>query len=146
MFPTFHQFKPEELYLGVDNPPATTENETDNPSPEPKNGFRPTGVELLDNLLKNIYTYGLRTSEFHAYQLGIESIELWYTTLALTGMNYSQFAIKCTLMMTRDLMSRKPDDVKAVAKRLGFESYSGFYRFLKRHTKKTPTGRVVLPY
>ena len=145
MFPTFHQFKPEELYLGVDNPPATTENETDNPSPEPKNGFRPTGVELLDHLLKNIYTYGLRTSEFHANKLGIDSFELWYATLALTGMNYSEFAIKCTLIMANDLITRKTKNMQAVAKRLGFESYSGFYRFLKRHAKRTPTGREVLP-
>ena len=142
MFPPFHQYYPEELYLGIDNPPAT---DKENNATEPKNGFRKTGIEFFDIFMNNLYRHGMRTSKFHAYLLGIEPNELCFTIQTLTGMTYSQFTTKCIILMTKDLLMRRPDDVKVLPGRLGFLSYSGFYRFLKRHTKKTPTGRVVLP-
>ena len=146
MFPTFHQYYPEELYLGIDNiKKQPVEGEADW-STQPINGFRKTGIEILDQFLRNLYLQGLRTGEYHADKLGVEPNELGITIQTLTGMKYSQFASKCILMIAKDLIRQKPKNVTSLSSRLGFESYSGFYRFLKRHTKKTPTGRVNQSY
>jgi len=40
--------------------------------------------------------------------------------------------------MVNDLLKDKKNDLKFVAQRLGFGSYSGFYRFMMRNGKGKP--------
>ena len=127
MLTPYRQFKPAELYLGIDNPPPRLSEEEEGQSTDKINGFRATGCEFLDTFLNNLYIYGLHSGKFHANLLGIESIA---------------FTAECTLLMADDLINRKPKDLVKMANRLGFTTYSGFFRFLKRYTKKSPTGII----
>lgn len=142
MLTPYRQFKPAELYLGIDNPPPRLSEEEEGQSTDKINGFRATGCEFLDTFLNNLYIYGLHSGKFHANLLGIKSIALSYTIETLTGMRYIPFTAECTLLMADDLINRKPKDLVKMANRLGFTTYSGFFRFLKRYTKKSPTGII----
>lgn len=139
MLTPYRQFKPADIYIGIDNPqPVGTEDEAGQPTKK-INGFRDTGCEFFDVFLNNLYVYGLRTGKFHAKLLGIDSTALSYTIEVLTGMKYVAFTSECTLLMTNDLMKRGNKDLSKLSNRLGFATYSGFFRFYKRHNKKSPT-------
>jgi len=140
MLTPYRQFKPADIYIGIDNPqPVGTESEAGQLAKK-INGFRDTGCEFFDVFLNNLYIYGLRSCLFHANLLGIESRVLNYAIEALTGMKYVAFTAACTLLMADDLLNKSNKDFIKVANRLGFTTYSGFFRFLKRYNKKSPTG------
>ena len=117
MFPTFHQYYPEELYPGIDNPTAAV-SEITTPS-EPKNGFRKTGIEFFDQFLSNLYQYGIRSTKVHARLLGIEPKELCLTIQTLTGTTYTQFTSKCIILMTKYLLKCHPQRFERSADKTG---------------------------
>lgn len=141
MLTPFKQFTPVELYIGIDNPkPIAPEGDESQPT-EKINGFRSTGCDFLDIFLNNLYVHGLHSCTFHSKLLRIEPLALSYTVQTLTGLKYADFSAQCTLLMANDLLNRSNNGLSKVSNRLGFTSYSGFFRFLKRYTKQSPTGR-----
>lgn len=137
----FRQYTPAELYIGIDNPePVNPEGDEGQPT-EKKNGFRSTGCDFIDIFLNNVYVYGIRTAQFHAKMLKIEPLSLRYTVQTLTGKGYMVFVSECILLMAEDLLNRNSNDLKTITNRLGFSTYSGFFRLMKRYAKRSPTGR-----
>jgi len=133
---TFKQYTPADLYIGVGEP------ETLEPDCELDDvtGFRPIGGPFLNAFVNNLHYLGIHSTDFHAKKLGISSDSLCLTVETLTGMSYSDFAAQYVLLMATDLLkNRKHTEFKAIAKRLGFASYSGFYRFMLRNGKGKPS-------
>ena len=139
----FHQYSPSELYIGMDEEPATvaTEDNTTQTLPPPAEGFRATGCSFVDAFVGNLHRHGYRTGLYHAHLLGISPTEFYVTVQTLTGMPYTAFTIEYILLMAKDLMGDKQKKLINMPARLGFGSYSGFYRFVKRHMKEMPSWR-----
>ena len=136
MCAVFHQFTPVELYIGVVKPATTVvENSTETPF----TGFRATGYPFLDIFLSNLHQYGMRTADFHTARMDLTKPEFCFTLQTLTGMNFTDFTEAYILLMAADLLKDKKKELRDVAKRLGFGSYSGFYRFMMRKAKKMPS-------
>jgi len=133
---TFKQYKPADLYINMDQPETM---EADSSIEVPTTGFRPTGNSFLDALVNNLHQHGIRNSDFHAAKLGIKGTEMCVTVLTLTGMKYTDFTEAYTLLMAKDLLKGTKIDLKKVGKRLGFRSYSGFYRFMLRKGMGKPS-------
>lgn len=132
MCAVFHQFTPAELYIGITEPINTV---ADNTSEVPATGFRATGYAFLDLFLGNLHLHGMRTADYHAAKLDITKTEFCFTLQTLTGMNFTDFSTAYILLMVNDLLKAKKTDLKVVSERLGFGSYSGFYRFMLRNGK-----------
>ena len=128
----FKQYTAAELYIGQHEAEAT-EGES------PATGVRPTGNAFLDTFVSNLYQYGIHNSVAHAKWLGIRREELCTTVQVLTGMLYTDFVTTFVLLMAADLLKPQKKDLKAISQRLGFGSYSGFYRFMMRHGKVQPS-------
>lgn len=135
---TFKQYTPAELYLNLD-PPETLE--ADSSIEVPTTGFRPTGNAFLDAFVNNLHQQGIRTGDYHAKLLGIKRSEMCITVLTLTGMSYTDFTEAYILLMANDLLKTKKNELRDTAKRLGFGSYSGFYRFMIRKGMGRPSWR-----
>lgn len=133
---TFKQYTPAELYINMDQPETL---EADSPTEVPTTGFRPTGSAFLDAFVNNLHQHGIRTGNYHAALLGVNRTEMCTTVLTLTGMKYTDFTEAYVLLMANDLLKSKKKDLKLVATRLGFGSYSGFYRFVMRNMKEKPS-------
>lgn len=129
---TFKQYTPADLYINLDQPETL---EADSSAEVPTTGFRPTGSAFLDAFVNNLHQHGIRTGDYHAALLGIKRTEMCISVLTLTGMNYTNFTEEYILLMSNDLLKAKKTDLKAVSVRLGFGSYSGFYRFMLRNGK-----------
>jgi hypothetical protein len=56
-------------------------------------------------------------------------------------MKYTDFTEAYVLLMANDLLKQKKRDHKQIGKRLGFRSYSGFYRFMMRNGMGKPSWR-----
>ena len=133
---TFKQYSPADLYINM-NAPETLE--ADSSTEVPTTGFRPTGNAFLDAFVNNLHQHGIHTSDYHARMLGINRTELCVSVLTLTGMNFTDFTEAYVLLMANDLLKVKKKELKMVAKRLGFGSYSGFYRFMMRKGMGKPS-------
>ncbi len=136
MCAVFHQFTPAELYIGITEPVNTV---ADNASEAPATGFHTTGYAFLDIFLANLHQHGMHTANYHAALLGIKKIELCFTLQTLTGMTFTDFTEAYILLMAKDLLKGTKIDLKDVSKRLGFGSYSGFYRFMMRKGMGKPS-------
>jgi len=64
---------------------------------------------------------------------------MYTTVLTLTGMKHTDFTEAYVLLMANDLLKGSKKDLKQVSKRLGFGSYSGFYRFMLRKGMGRPS-------
>ena len=133
---TFKQYTPADLYIGVgESETLEADCEMDDVT-----GFRPVGGPFLNAFVNNLHYLGIHSTDFHAKKLGISSDSLCLTVETLTGMSYSDFAAQYVLLMATDLLkNRKHTELKSIAKRLGFGSYSGFYRFMLRNGKGKPS-------
>ena len=136
MCAVFHQFTPAELYIGITEPINTV---ADTASEAPVTGFRATGYAFLDLFLANLHQHGMHTANYHAALLGIKKIEFCFTLQTLTGMTFTYFTEAYILLMAKDLLKGTKIDLKDVSKRLGFGSYSGFYRFMMRKGMGKPS-------
>lgn len=136
----YHQYSPSELYIGMGKELLTVTAEVNTAStPPPTECFRVTGCFFLDAFVGNLHQYGYRTGLFHARLLGISPTEFYVTMQTITGMPYTDFASEYILLMAKDLMGDKQKKLTHLPARLGFGSYSGFYRFIKRQTKEKPS-------
>lgn len=133
---TFKQYTPAELYINLD-PPETLE--ADSSKEVPTTGFRPTGNAFLDAFVNNLHYHGIRTGDYHAALLGVKRAEMCTAVYVLTGLKYTDFTETYILLMVNDLLKTKKKDLKYVSKRLGFGSYSGFYRFMIRKKMGKPS-------
>ena len=133
---TFKQYTPAELYLNMNDPETL---EADGPDEVPTTGFRPTGGAFLDAFVGNLHQHGIRTGNYHAALLGINRIDMCTSIFTLTGMKYTDFTEAYVLLMANDLLKEKKKELREVSKRLGFGSYSGFYRFMMRKGKVKPS-------
>ena len=133
---TFKQYTPAELYLNMNDPETL---EADGPDEVPTTGFRPTGGAFLDAFVGNLHQHGIRSGNYHAALLGINRIDMCTCIFTLTGMKYSDFTEAFVLLMANDLLKDKKKELREVSKRLGFGSYSGFYRFMMRKGKGMPS-------
>lgn len=133
---TFKQYTPAELYLNMNDPETL---EADGPDEVPTTGFRPTGGAFLDAFVGNLHQHGIRTGNYHAALLGINRIDMCTSIFTLTGMKYTDFTEAYVLLMANDLLKEKKKQLREVSKRLGFGSYSGFYRFMMRKGKVKPS-------
>ena len=136
MKPTFKQYTPAELYLNMNEPETL---EADGSNEVPTTGFLPTGMAFLDAFVSNLHQHGIHTGNSHAALLGIKRTDMFTSVLTLTGMNYTDFTEAYILLMANDLLKVKKKDLKAISKRLGFGSYSGFYRFMMRKGMGRPS-------
>ena len=134
----FHQFTPAELYVGLDEPKMLESEGSDEVY---TNSFRPTGIGFLDSFVNNLHQHGYHSAKYHASLLGITRTELCFSVLTLSGMTYTDFTEAYILFMANDLLKDKKKELREVAKRLGFGSYSGFYRFMMRKGKGKPSWR-----
>lgn len=134
----FHQYTPAELYIGIGQPAIVT---AENSSETPSTGFRATGCAFLDAFVGNLHNHGAHTTSYHAVLLGITPTELCFTLITLTGMTFTDFTTSYILLMAKDLMKDKKNDLKHISQCLGFGSYSGFYRFYMRNVKQMPKWR-----
>ena len=132
----FRQFTPTELYIGIVQPATITDQ---NPTEPPTLGFHLTGCGFLDAFVANVHNHGVHTTAYHAHLMGVSKTELCFTVLTLTGMSFTDFTDAYILLMAKDLMEDKKNDLKFVSQRLGFGSYSGFYRFIIRKKKEKPS-------
>lgn len=135
---SFKQYSPAELFINLELPDTL---EADSATDIPTCGFRPTGTAFLDAFVQNLHQQGIRTGHFHAQKLGIKTNDLFTTILVLTGMNYSDFTESYVLLMANELLKQKKRNHQQIAKRLGFGSYSGFYRFMIRKGMGKPSWR-----
>lgn len=135
---TFKQYTPAELYINLEQPETL---EADSSIEVPTTGFRPTGNAFLDAFVNNLHKYGIRSGDYHAKLLGIKRTEMCISVLTLTGMSYTDFTEAYVLLMSNDLLKARKKDLRLVAKRLGFGSYSGFYRFMIRKGMGKPSWR-----
>ena len=133
---TFKQYKPADLYINMDQPETM---EADSSIEVPTTGFRPTGSSFLDAFINNLHQSGMRSGDYHAAKLGIKRTDMCVTVLTLTGMSYTDFTEAYILLMANDLLKDTKIDLKHVSKRLGFGSYSGFYRFMLRKGMGKPS-------
>ena len=131
MCAVFHQFTPAELYIGITEPINTV---ADNASEAPA-----TGYAFLDLFLANLHRHGMHTANYHAALLDIKKIEFCFTLQTLTGMTFTDFTEAYILLMATDMLKAPNKDLKLVSKRLGFGSYSGFYRFMMRKGMGKPS-------
>ena len=131
---TFKQYKPADLYINMDQPETL---EADSSKEVPTTGFCPTGSAFVNNL----HQRGLHSGHFHAKLLGIQRSDMCTTVFTLTGMKYTDFTEAYVLLMANDLLKQKKRDHKQIGKRLGFRSYSGFYRFMMRNGMGKPSWR-----
>ena len=136
---TFHQYAPSALYIGTSKEPVILAEESTVQTPPPAEYFNSTGCSFLDAFVGNLHHRGLQTGQFHAALLGISRTELCFTVQTLTGMPYTDFTVEYILLMAKDLMGDKQQDLKDHSQRLGFGSYSGFYRFIRRNIKEKPS-------
>jgi len=138
MCAVFHQFTPAELYIGITEPANTvSENSTETPF----TGFHATGYPFMDIFLTNFHQYGMRTADFYTAQMDLTKPEFCFTLQTLTGMNFTDFTEAYVLLMATDLLKNNKKELGDVAKRLGFGSYSGFYRFMMRKGMGRPSWR-----
>ena len=135
---TFKQYKPADLYINMDQPETL---EADSSIEVPTTGFCPTGSAFLDAFVNHLHQYGLHSGNFHAKLLGIKRSDMCTTVFTLTGMKYTDFTEAYVLLMANDLLKQKKRDHKQIGKRLGFRSYSGFYRFMMRNGMGKPSWR-----
>lgn len=135
---TFKQYTPADLYINMNQPETM---EADSSTEVPTTGFRPTGNAFLDAFVNNFHQHGIRTGNYHAALLGIKRTQMCITILTLTGMKYSDFTEAYVLLMANDLLKEKNKELRVTAKRLGFGSYSGFYRFMMRKKMGRPSWR-----
>jgi hypothetical protein len=135
---TFKQYKPADLYINMDQPETL---EADSSIEVPTTGFCPTGSAFLDAFVNNLHQRGLHSGHFHAKLLGIQRSDMCTTVFTLTGMKYTDFTEAYVLLMANDLLKQKKRDHKQIGKRLGFRSYSGFYRFMMRNGMGKPSWR-----
>ena len=133
---TFKQYKPADLYINMNQPETM---EADSSIEVPTTGFRPTGSSFLDAFVNNLHQRGIRSGDYHAAKLGIKRTEMCVTILTLTGMKYTDFTEAYILLMATDLLKAPNKDLKHISKRLGFGSYSGFYRFMLRKGMGKPS-------
>ncbi len=131
---TFKQYKPADLYINMNQPETL---EADSSKEVPTTGFCPTGSAFVNNL----HQRGLHSGNFHAKLLGIQRSYMCTTVFTLTGMKYTDFTEAYVLLMATDLLKQKKRDHKQIGKRLGFRSYSGFYRFMMRNGMGKPSWR-----
>lgn len=131
---TFKQYKPADLYINMNQPETL---EADSSKEVPTTGFCPTGSAFVNNL----HQRGLHSGNFHAKLLGIQRSDMCTTVFTLTGMKYTDFTEAYVLLMANDLLKQKKRDHKQIGKRLGFRSYSGFYRFMMRNGMGKPSWR-----
>lgn len=135
---TFKQYTPAELYINMNDPETM---EADGPDEVPTTGFRPTGGAFLDAFVGNLHQHGIRTGDYHAKLLGIKRSEMCISIMTLTGMSYTNFTEAYILLMVNDLLKNNKKELREVSKRLGFGSYSGFYRFMMRKGMGRPSWR-----
>ena len=133
---TFKQYAPTDLYINMNEPDTF---EADGPNETPTNGFRPTGGAFLDAFVGNLHQRGIHTGDYHAALLGVKRSDMCVSISTLTGMSYTDFTEAYILLMANDLLKQKKKDLKLISKRLGFGSYSGFYRFMMRKGKVKPS-------
>jgi AraC-like DNA-binding protein len=88
-----------------------------------------------------LHLYGIRAGDFHARMLGVKRSDMCTTVYMLTGMKYTDFTEAYVLLMANDLLKEKKNELKVTGKRLGFRSYSGFYRFMMRNGMGRPSWR-----
>ena len=136
MCAVFHQFTPAELYIGITEP---INKVADNVSETPFSGFQATGYPFLDIFLSNIHLYGMHTADFHSAKLEVTKREFCVTIKTLTGMSFTDFTETYILLMANDMLKAKKKELGEISKRLGFGSYSGFYRFMLRKGKGMPS-------
>ena len=132
----FKQYKPADLYINMNQPETL---EADSSIEVPTTGFCPTGCAFLDAFVNHLHQYGLHSCNFHAKLLGIQRSDMCTTVFTLTGMKYTDFTEAYVLLMANDLLKQRKRDHKQIAKRLGFGSYSGFYRFMLRKGMGKPS-------
>ena len=132
---TFRQSSPAELFFHMNTPDTL---EADGPAEVPTTGFRPRGCAFLDAFVNNLHQHGMQTGDYHSALPGIERSDICVSVWTLTGMKYTDFTEAYILLMANDLLKDKKNDLKFVAQRLGFGSYSGFYRFMMRNGKGKP--------
>ncbi|GEM_PF-1484414 len=132
----FYQFTVPDIYNKVTN----GDGKTSPMGPELPN-IDAICPEFLLMFGQNLLLYGFKSVEFHATLLEIEPSELRYGLKLLTGMKFSEFTEDFMLIEIRKAVGNFPErgKVKEIAKRFGF-SDSGFYRFMKRKMKRTPSG------
>lgn len=128
---TFKQYAPSDLYIGVGEP-GTLEPDSEL---DDITGFRPIGGAFLNAFVNNLHYLGIHTADFHAAKLGIPRIDFCFAVQILTGMTYTNFTETYILLMANDLLKDRKTSLKTVSERLGFGSYSGFYRFMLRNGK-----------
>ena len=135
---TFKQYTPADLYINMSQPETL---EADGSTEVPTTGFRPTGSAFLDAFVNNLHQYGIRAGDFHARMLGVKRSDMCTTVYMLTGMKYTDFTEAYVLLMANDLLKEKKNELRVTGKRLGFRSYSGFYRFMMRNGMGRPSWR-----
>ena len=135
---TFKQYTPADLYIKMNQPETM---EADSSIEVPTTGFCPTDCAFLDAFVNNLHQYGIHNGDYHAALLGIKRSDMCISISTLTGMSYTDFTEAYILLMVNDLLKEKKNELRVTAKRLGFGSYSGFYRFMMRKGMGKPSWR-----
>ena len=132
MYANFKQYKPIDIFRTC----IPAEDTSDDRFEECNHK---TGCVFLDLFVTHLTKYGLKSGRFHASLLGITQTELFFTVQTLTGLSYTDFIHGYLELMVRELIKKPEYDLKKISKRLGYHSYSGFYRFVSRNMKEKPS-------
>lgn len=129
---TFKQYSPQELYIPIVKASTLEAEEIMEPTEQ---GYKRTGGEFFDTFMKQLYKHGRKNASYHAHLLGIPYGKLCVCIQIMTGMPFNDFIDECTLLFADDLLKnrKKSEQLKEVAKRLGFGTYSSFYHFMVRY-------------
>ena len=96
-----------------------------------EDGFRLTGNDFMNPIIRMIHAYGSVDVKYVAKRLGVSGVEIQYVMKALTGVTFYAWRDAYLLKMIDELLLDKTQTFAMIAKRLGFSSMkvlSCFYR------------------
>lgn len=130
---TFKRVETDHLFLSIDPRPAT-EKERSEGLPETVSGFRPTGNEVVDLVIRIVFDKGHVTRNQVARLMEVDEKSLQYTLSLLTGLTFIELRNKCLIQMINALLKQKSVSLQKIANRLGFTSTSVLSQFYRNET------------
>lgn len=131
---TFKKVETDHLFLSIDPRPAT-EKERSEGLPETVSGFRPTGNEVVDLVIRIVFDKGHITRRQVARLMGVDEKLLQYTLRFLTGHSFLELRNSCLIPMIDDLLKQKSVSLQKIADRLGFTNVSVLSHFYRNETR-----------
>lgn len=127
MAANFKQYKPKDIFISA--------------CPGSNEVCHKTGCAMIDKMIENIHGKGVCSAKKQAEMLGIDYVDFIGAIKVFSGLSSDDFLDQYALLMAQNLIDDGQLTMKEICNQLGFDSYSGFYRFMKRHNICKPKCR-----